>query len=85
MDGPADYTIVNPGRLGWPLREAVCQQCHLGGAARVVRRGRKRADRLEAELADPSLDNLRAERPRQDLRPEAQAEERHAAFDRLVR
>ncbi len=32
--------IVNPRRLDVPLREAVCQQCHLEGATRVQRRGR---------------------------------------------
>jgi predicted CXXCH cytochrome family protein len=36
--------IVNPGRLGWELREAVCQQCHLEGLTRVVRRGREEND-----------------------------------------
>jgi predicted CXXCH cytochrome family protein len=36
----ADYAIVNPKRLTPELREAVCQQCHLEGAARVLRRGR---------------------------------------------
>jgi tetratricopeptide (TPR) repeat protein len=35
-----DHTIVNPGRLERPLRDAVCEQCHLEGAARVLRRGR---------------------------------------------
>jgi Flp pilus assembly protein TadD len=42
-DGPGaagpDDTIVNPARLGPELREAVCQQCHLQGEERVVRRG----------------------------------------------
>jgi hypothetical protein len=33
-------TIVNPGKLEPPLREAVCEQCHLQGEARVLRRGR---------------------------------------------
>ena len=32
----ADPTIVNPGRLAADLREAVCQQCHLSGAIRVL-------------------------------------------------
>ncbi len=32
--------IVNPRRLDPVLREAVCQQCHLQGATRVLRRGR---------------------------------------------
>jgi hypothetical protein len=38
-----DYTIVNPRHLPRALAEAVCQQCHLSGAA-VVGRGRKLAD-----------------------------------------
>ncbi len=36
--GP-DRTIVNPSRLTPQLREAVCEQCHLQGEARVVRAG----------------------------------------------
>jgi hypothetical protein len=39
-DPGADLTIVNPRRLDPPLREAVCEQCHLQGEARIVRRGR---------------------------------------------
>jgi len=35
-----DYTIVNPRHLEHPLREAVCQQCHLQGEQRVLGRGR---------------------------------------------
>jgi Flp pilus assembly protein TadD len=38
--GGRDNTIVNPARLAPALREAVCQQCHLQGQVRVVRRGR---------------------------------------------
>ncbi|HZT79287.1 MAG TPA: tetratricopeptide repeat protein [Gemmataceae bacterium] len=37
----ADTTIVNPRRLEPALREAVCEQCHLQGVARVLRRGRR--------------------------------------------
>jgi tetratricopeptide (TPR) repeat protein len=33
--------IVNPARLEPALREAVCEQCHLQGEARVLRRGRE--------------------------------------------
>ncbi len=40
----ADYTIVNPRHLERPLREAVCEQCHLTGEARVPRRGRELYD-----------------------------------------
>jgi tetratricopeptide (TPR) repeat protein len=35
-----DPTIVNPRHLERPLREAVCEQCHLTGEARTLRRGR---------------------------------------------
>jgi hypothetical protein len=40
-DGPAgeDLTIVNPRHLEPRLREAICEQCHLQGEARVARRG----------------------------------------------
>jgi hypothetical protein len=40
IEGPIDYTIVNPGNLDLALREAVCEQCHLPGEVRVVRHGR---------------------------------------------
>jgi len=43
LTGPDD-TIVNPRRLEPAPREAVCQQCHLQGEARVVRLGRSLAD-----------------------------------------
>src|SRR5262249_5754406 len=33
--------IVNPARLDPALREAVCEQCHLQGEAKVMRRGRE--------------------------------------------
>jgi cytochrome c-type biogenesis protein CcmH/NrfG len=39
-----DLTIVNPRRLDPELREAVCQQCHLQGEARIVRHGRSLYD-----------------------------------------
>jgi hypothetical protein len=38
--GDIDYTIVNPRHLVWNLREAVCEQCHLPGQTRTLRRGR---------------------------------------------
>jgi len=38
--GEEDDTIVNPRRLEPALRDAVCEQCHLQGQARVLRRGR---------------------------------------------
>jgi predicted CXXCH cytochrome family protein len=43
VDG-IDRTIVNPRHLEHSLREAVCQQCHLQGEERVLRRGRRHFD-----------------------------------------
>jgi hypothetical protein len=39
-----DYSIVNPKHLEPELREAVCQQCHLEGNQRILRRGRQAFD-----------------------------------------
>lgn len=39
-----DPTIVNPRRLEPARRDAVCEQCHLGGEQRVLRRGRDMFD-----------------------------------------
>ena len=36
--GGRDLTIVNPAALEPELRDAVCQQCHLNGQKRVLRR-----------------------------------------------
>jgi hypothetical protein len=44
MPDDGDDTIVNPRRLAPDLREAVCEQCHLQGQARVVKRGREEFD-----------------------------------------
>ncbi|HZY87379.1 MAG TPA: tetratricopeptide repeat protein [Gemmataceae bacterium] len=38
--GDMDHAIVNPARLPPALRDAVCEQCHLEGEARVQRAGR---------------------------------------------
>jgi len=39
-----DDTIVNPKSLESVLRESVCQQCHLQGEQRILRRGRQPFD-----------------------------------------
>jgi hypothetical protein len=39
-----DDTIINPADLEPALREAVCQQCHLLGEQRIIRRGRNPFD-----------------------------------------
>jgi predicted CXXCH cytochrome family protein len=38
--GAPDHSIANPARLSPPLRDAVCEQCHLEGEVRVLRAGR---------------------------------------------
>lgn len=42
--GAVDLTIVNPRRLEPNLREAVCEQCHLQGQARILPHGREPFD-----------------------------------------
>lgn len=44
IEEAVDATIVNPRYLEPPLREAICQQCHLHGEARVLPRGRSHFD-----------------------------------------
>lgn len=39
-----DYSVVNPRDLTPALRDAVCEQCHLQGEVRVLRRGREPFD-----------------------------------------
>jgi Flp pilus assembly protein TadD len=39
-----DDTIVNPAKLSAPLRDSVCQQCHLQGSLRFARAGREALD-----------------------------------------
>ena len=42
---PADHGgIVNPAKLAPRLRDSVCEQCHLSGAARIPRQGARIAD-----------------------------------------
>jgi predicted CXXCH cytochrome family protein len=43
-NGDLDHTIVNPARLSPALRDAVCEQCHLEGEARILRSGRRLFD-----------------------------------------
>jgi hypothetical protein len=44
VPGEYDRTIANPARLESALREAVCQQCHLAGVARLTTEGKSRYD-----------------------------------------
>ncbi len=42
--GGSDPTIVNPASLEAPLRDAVCEQCHLMGEARILKVDRREED-----------------------------------------
>jgi tetratricopeptide (TPR) repeat protein len=44
VEGPFDTTTVNPRHLEPALRDTVCEQCHLEGQVRFVRRGRSLDD-----------------------------------------
>jgi hypothetical protein len=44
LTAPGRKTIVNPSRLGKDRREAVCEQCHLSGVARIPNPGKAFTD-----------------------------------------
>jgi len=51
--GAAHDRLLNPPELAPRLRDSVCEQCHLNGAVRLVRSGRKLEDfRVGENLAD---------------------------------
>ena len=44
LQGPVDFSIVNPAKLSKDLRDDVCAQCHFSGDARVLRPGKNYLD-----------------------------------------
>lgn len=61
---PASHAgLVNPSKLAARLRDSVCEQCHLGGVARIERAGRRMVNYRPGEDC-PSL-------PRCSSRPRA--------------
>lgn len=70
--GPDD-TIVQPGRLEPHLRDSVCQQCHLQGRQRVLRRGRSWFDYRPGLPLDEFVTTFVNKRP--DLRSVGQVEQ----------
>jgi hypothetical protein len=44
LNGPVDFSIVNPERLRPEVRDDVCAQCHFSGDARVLQPGKKYLD-----------------------------------------
>jgi predicted CXXCH cytochrome family protein len=72
--------IVNPQKLDPELREAVCQQCHLEGETRVLRRGRELYDfRPGLPLSDFWSVFVRAHVGREDQRAVHHVEQMYAS------
>ena len=44
IEGPIDFTIVNPAKISAEIRDDVCAQCHFLGDARVLRPGKNYLD-----------------------------------------
>jgi tetratricopeptide (TPR) repeat protein len=44
LEGPVDYSIVNPAEMPAEIRDDVCAQCHFLGDARVLRPGKNSLD-----------------------------------------
>jgi hypothetical protein len=44
LQGPVDFSIVNPARLPPQVRDDVCAQCHFAGDARVLQPGKNYLD-----------------------------------------
>jgi len=44
LDGPIDFSIVNPRKLRPEIRDDVCAQCHFAGDARVLQTGKNYLD-----------------------------------------
>jgi hypothetical protein len=62
FDDQNRLTVVNPSKLDPNLREAVCQQCHLQGETRVIRRDKSIMDfRPGQSLADTIAIFIKAE------------------------
>lgn len=52
---PSAGNIVNPAKLPPRLRDAVCEQCHLGGEARILNPGRQAGDFQPGEPLEDTL------------------------------
>jgi hypothetical protein len=52
---PSAGNIVNPAKLPQPLRDAVCDQCHLGGEARILNPGRQPGDFRPGQALEDTL------------------------------
>lgn len=60
---PSAGNIVNPAKLKSQLRDAVCDQCHLGGEARILNPGRDPWDYRPGESLEDTLSVYVFDRP----------------------
>ena len=67
---PSVRNIVNPAKLPPRLRDAVCEQCHLGGEARILNPGRQPGDFRPGQSLEDTLAVYIFDRP-SDSRGEA--------------
>lgn len=65
---PGKGTIVNPARLAATERDAVCEQCHLAGEARIPQPGRGFASYQPGNRLEDHFSVYVFDRPRADLR-----------------
>ena len=49
---PGKTNIIHPGRLRVEVRDAICEQCHLQGAARIVKMGKSERDYFPGMLME---------------------------------
>jgi tetratricopeptide (TPR) repeat protein len=60
---PSAATILNPAKLAPERRDAVCEQCHLGGEARILNPGKQFADYRPGESLEDTFSAYVFNRP----------------------
>ncbi len=52
---PASSNILNPAKLSGPVRDSICEQCHLEGMVRVLNPGKDWTDYQPGKIAEDSF------------------------------
>lgn len=68
LHNPGKGSIINPARLPEAERDAVCEQCHLAGEARIPNPGRTFAGFRPGQAMEDTFSVYVFDRPRADLR-----------------
>jgi tetratricopeptide (TPR) repeat protein len=63
LEDPRPGTIINPAKLEPVVRDSICEQCHLFGAARVPNPGKKLSDFIPGQRLEDTFSTYR------DLQP----------------